>query len=242
MGPHAIPRGATGQLTPIWQPSPNFGPRRDGAVPDMVVIHYTAMQGAQAAVDWLCDSQSQVSAHYVIGRDGQLWHLVEDAARAWHAGAGAWGAVGDVNSRSIGIELDNCGSAPFPEPLMQTLERLLARLMRDWAVTPQRVIGHSDLAPGRKIDPGPRFDWRRLARQGVAIWPQPAAPLAADAPRFRALARKVGYTADVPDTTLLAAVRLRFRPWASGPLDPLDMACLADLAQRFPVDRSPLIA
>ena len=208
----------------------------------MIVIHYTAMQGAQAAVDWLCDPQSQVSAHYVIGRDGQLWHLVEDSARAWHAGAGAWGAVSDVNSRSIGIELDNCGSAPFPEPLMHCLEALLTRLMRDWAIPPARVIGHSDLAPGRKIDPGPRFDWRRLARQGLAIWPQPGAPLVVDAHRFRELARQVGYTADVSDTTLLTAVRLRFRPWSRDPLDPLDMACLTDLAERFPVDHSPLIA
>lgn len=211
-------------------------------MPDLVVIHYTAMHSAQAAVDWLCTPQSQVSAHYVIGRDGQLWHLVEEGARAWHAGAGAWGAVGDVNSRSIGIELDNCGSVPFSEPLMHRLEVLLARLLRDWAIPPERVIGHSDMAPGRKIDPGPRFDWQRLARQGLAIWPQAGGAGAADEGQFRDLARQVGYTAEVSDDRLLAAVRLRFRPWASGPLKQDDLDCLMDLALRFPVDRAPMIA
>lgn len=209
----------------------------------MVVIHYTAMHSAQAAVDWLCTPKAQVSAHYVIGRDGRLWQLVKDSARAWHAGVGAWGGVCDVNSRSIGIELDNCGSTPFSEPLMQSLEALLPRLLRDWAIPPERVIGHSDMSPGRKIDPGPRFDWQRLARQGLSVWPQTAGIAAADADQFRALARQVGYTADgASDETLLTAIRLRFRPWAKGALTQQDMACLTDLAQRFPVDRRPLIA
>ena len=198
----------------------------------MVVIHYTAMNGAQRAVDWLCNPQAQVSAHYVIGRRGTLWHLVDESERAWHAGAGSWAGCTDVNSRSIGIELSNTGDAPFAEPQMAALDVLLAGILHRWSIAPDRVIGHSDMAPGRKIDPGPRFDWRRLARQGLAVWPAPADPETADPMRFRALARVAGYTADVPDDTLLAALRLRFRPWARGPLAPADMAVVAGLPRQ----------
>jgi N-acetylmuramoyl-L-alanine amidase len=185
----------------------------------MVVIHYTAMKGAQAALDRLCDPQSEVSAHYLIGADGTLWQMVDEDMRAWHAGAGQWGEVTDVNSRSIGIELDNLGNHPFAEPQMAALERLLAGIMARWNVPPERVIGHSDMAPGRKSDPGPRFDWHRLERQGLArrrgYDEGPREPQMA---LFRGIARDAGYTADVDDEALLGAVRLRYRHWAEGPL------------------------
>ncbi len=218
---------------PIWNPSPNFGPRRNGARPDMVILHYTAMASAEAARDWLCTPEAQVSAHYVLARDGTLWHLVDEADRAWHAGAGGWGAVCDVNSRSVGIEIANDGAAPFAAPQMDALERLLAGVLQRWAIPPERVLGHSDTAPGRKIDPGRRFDWRRLARAGLAIWPEPAA--AGGAGDFWTDAARFGYRwAPGQEPQVLAAFRLRFRPWASGGLDAADRAVMAALAARWP--------
>ena len=202
----------------------------------MVVIHHTAMADAPSALDRLCDPTAQVSAHYLIGADGRLWALVDEAARAWHAGAGGWGGVADVNSASIGIELDNPGTAPFTAPQMAVLEGLLAQVMGRWAIPPARVIGHACMAPTRKDDPGPRFDWRRLARAGLAVWPGPVAPAqAADWPAFRAAATAFGYPEAPPDR-LLAAFRARFRPRVTGPLDGVDLAILRDLAARFPVD------
>lgn len=208
---------------PVWHPSPNFGPRRDGLRPELVVIHYTAMAGARDALDRLCDPGAEVSAHYLIGRDGAVWQMVEEAARAWHAGAGEWAGRGDVNSRSVGIELDNLGDHPFAAPQMAALERLLGGIMARWDIPPEGVIGHSCMAPGRKCDPGPRFDWARLARAGLAR-PAGQGPGQGD---FRARARAAGFTADVPEAVLVEAVRLRFRPWARGDLAPEDLAVLA---------------
>jgi len=152
----------------LSHPSPNFGERRDGARPSLVVIHYTAMESAEAARARLCDAGAGVSAHYLVDYDGAVFSLVEEAARAWHAGAGRWGAIADVNSHSIGIELQNDGTEPFPEPQMEALERLLREIMQRWDIGPDGVIGHEDCAPGRKSDPGPRFDWARLVRRGLA--------------------------------------------------------------------------
>ncbi|WP_051927400.1 N-acetylmuramoyl-L-alanine amidase [Ruegeria halocynthiae] len=223
----AVP-STTDPLNAIWHPSPNFGARRDRVKPSLIVLHYTAMDTAQAALDRLCDPAYEVSAHYLIGADGALWRMVEEENRAWHAGAGEWCGQGDVNSRSIGIELDNLGTHPFSEPQMTALESLLQRIMGRWSIGPQGVIGHSDMAPGRKIDPGPRFDWQRLERQNLAaLRRKEKAPQDTSADMLRALARDAGFTAETDDETLLAAVRLRYRPWATGPLHPDDIAPLA---------------
>jgi N-acetylmuramoyl-L-alanine amidase len=229
MGPDALPAAEVliEAARPVEAPSPNFGPRRDGARPDIVVIHYTGMESAEAALARLCDPAAEVSCHWLIAEDGRVWRLVDEALRAWHAGAGAWGDAGDVNSRSIGIELANpgplAGFPPFPEPQMAALERLLAGILGRWAIAPARVIAHSDMAPGRKIDPGPKFDWRRLARSGLAVWPEPepVAGACPDGEAFQAAAGRFGYPAG-PD--LLAAFRLRFRPHASGSLAAEDVA------------------
>ena len=202
----------------------------------MVVVHYTAMASAEAALERLCDPAAEVSAHYLIAVDGRAWQMVAEVARAWHAGAGAWGDVTDVNSRSVGIELDNPGDRPFPEPLMTTLEALLPGILRRWSIPPERVIGHSDMAPDRKADPGPRFDWARLARKGLAIWPDAADP-APDAP-FEISARTFGYTAACDPEKRLHAFRDRFRPGATGPEDATDRALMAKLAQQWPVAQS----
>ncbi len=204
-------------------PSPNCGPRRDGLVPELVVIHYTAMKDAQAALARLCDPAFEVSAHYLIAEDGTVTHLVPEDLRAWHAGTGHWAGRGDVNSRSIGIELDNDGQRPFAEAQMCSLEILLRAILDRWSIPPRGVIGHSDMAPDRKFDPGPQFDWPRLEAAGLAA-PRGtgAGPRTADPETFRAAARAAGYSADVTDAALLAAVRLRYRPQATGPLTPQD--------------------
>ena len=221
------------------RPSPNCGPRRGGAIPDIIVLHYTAMPNATVAAHRLCLPEAEVSAHYLIARQGEVVQMVDEADRAWHAGAGAWGGVRDVNSRSIGIELDNTGDQPFPEPLMAALETLLPAIMQRWSVPPERVIAHSDMAPLRKSDPGTRFDWRRLARQGVSVWPDAAETATAfDLESFISALHRFGYPRDAPQAALLRAFRLRFRPWAAGPPDTVDLALASDLARRFPVDRA----
>ncbi len=218
--------------------SPNFGERRNGLRPELVVIHYTAMKDCASAARALCDPEREVSAHYLIGRDGEVLELVDPDMRAWHAGKGEWCGADDVNSRSIGIELDNDGMSPFSAPLMEALEQLLlgpSGLLAAYGIKPQGVIGHSDMAPGRKIDPGRRFDWKRLARQGAAVWSEAVGDVV-DATAFRRDAMAFGY-GEMDDDLLLEVVRMRFRPWAHGPLDGTDCAIMADLSKRFGVDR-----
>lgn len=202
--------------------SPNHGDRR-GQRPELVVIHYTGMADGPSARARLCDPAAEVSAHWLIHEDGRTEALVPEDRRAWHAGAGSWLGRDDVNSRSIGIELVNPGDSPFPEPQMAALERLLHQILARWGIPAAGVIGHSDMAPGRKSDPGPRFDWRRLAVQGLAVWPAGAA---GDLPLAESLTR-IGYP---DDPARLAAFRLRFRPWADGPEDATDRRIAAALA------------
>src|SRR6056297_1387377 len=230
---------AEAHLSVTPYPSPNFGPRRDGMRPDMIVLHYTAMATPEAALERLCDAGVEVSAHYLICELGGVWQMVDEEMRAWHAGAGQWGDVRDVNSRSIGIELANTGARPFPAPQITALERLITGIMQRWRISRQRVIAHSDMAPARKSDPGPRFDWRGLARAGLSVWPEGAAPGRVSEADFLRDAEQFGYSSreDVTADNILRAFRLRFRPHATGPLAPEDYAMIADLARRFPVDR-----
>lgn len=189
-----------------WHASPNNTERRGGAVPAFVVLHYTGMATAAAAIDRLCDPRAEVSAHYLVCADGCVVHMVKEDRRAWHAGVAAWGTVADMNSWSIGIELENPGPSdalpPFPGPQMRAVEHLVAGIRRRWSIRPERVLGHACIAPGRKADPGPKFDWRRLALSGHGIWLDP--PLrpcggGADPNRFRAAARRFGYPVDNAD-------------------------------------------
>lgn len=158
-------------------PSPNFEPRPSGVAVDMLVIHYTGMKSAEAALARMRDPTAKVSAHYVIDESGTVYRLVAENMRAWHAGTASWGGATNINDRSIGIELVNPGAEfgyrPFPEPQMKALEQLAGDLLKRHAIPARRVLGHSDVAPTRKQDPGELFDWARLARAGIGLWPDP---------------------------------------------------------------------
>lgn len=212
--------------------SPNHGDRR-GQIPALIVLHYTGMGDAPSARERLCDPVAEVSAHWLIHEDGLTEALVPEDRRAWHAGAGSWQGREDVNSRSIGIEIANPGDRPFTAAQMDALCDLLRGIMSRWQIGPEAVIGHSDMAPGRKIDPGLRFDWERLAREGLALWPGQGE----DLPLADSLAA-IGYP-PAPADTRLAAFRLRVRPWAFGPESEADRRAASAFAAIIRRETSP---
>ena len=218
-----------------WVPSTNHDARR----PVLVVLHYTEQESVQRSLDTLrtANSGGRVSSHYLIGKQGERYQLVSDLDRAWHAGAGSWGAVSDVNSASIGIELDNNGREPFAEPLVQSLLVLLGDLKTRWRIPAENFIGHSDLAPGRKIDPGVHFPWKRLAEHGYGVWPRDDTPPAPPGFDVVQALRTVGYPVGDPDATA-RAFRLRFRAVAEGPLDAEDHRILYALVQGWTIPAS----
>ncbi len=158
----------------IERPSPNFN-ARGGVSIDMLVLHYTGMPDCAGALGWLCDPASKVSAHYLIDLDGATYAMVPEERRAWHAGVASWHGEDNINARSIGIELVNpgheLGYQDFPEAQMAALESLALDIVRRHDIAAPRVLGHSDVAPSRKQDPGEKFDWRALAAAGVGLWP-----------------------------------------------------------------------
>ena len=164
-------------LATLWCPSPNREPRVNGTVPDMLVLHYTGMDSAEAALDWLTREESKVSCHYLVDEDGRITQMVREAERAWHAGQSLWGGETELNSCSIGIEIHNPGHEfdyrDFPGAQMQAVEALCLDIFTRHPIRPERVLAHSDIAPGRKRDPGEKFDWARLAKSGVGLWVVP---------------------------------------------------------------------
>ncbi|MEH3118003.1 MAG: N-acetylmuramoyl-L-alanine amidase [Methylorubrum populi] len=157
--------------------SPNRGVRAAGGL-DMLILHYTGMPTAKAALERLCDPAAEVSAHYFVFEDGHIVQMVPEADRAWHAGAGAWAGARDINSRSIGIEIAHPGHAgglpPYPEAQVAAVTALARDIVVRRAIPAPRVLAHSDVAPARKEDPGEVFPWERLARAGVGHWVPPA--------------------------------------------------------------------
>jgi N-acetyl-anhydromuramyl-L-alanine amidase AmpD len=156
-----------------WERSPNFNERQ----PVVIVVHYTAENSVEQSLHTLktANSTGRVGVHYLIGNDGKIYQMVNENKRAWQAGKGRWGAITDVNSASIGIEIDNNGHMPFPDAQIDSLIVLLQDLTTRLNILPTQIIGHEDLAPGRKIDPGPLFPWKRLYDAGFGIWPDPNA-------------------------------------------------------------------
>lgn len=248
-------------LVASLHPSPNFGPRRDVAKPDILLLHYTGMYVGEKAIGWLANPQSGVSCHYVIDTDGRITQMVAEAQRAWHAGAGSWQGHTDINSRSIGVEIHNPGHdqgyPEFPPAQMQAVTALGRDILQRWQIPAAHVLAHSDIAPTRKIDPGEKFDWAWLARQDVGAWVDPAPidpfdeglgpdarePVVAEVQHQLA---RYGFAID-PSGTLdrhtlivLRAFQRHFRPnRVDGRLDRSTAETLARLVQKVAGDRSP---
>jgi N-acetylmuramoyl-L-alanine amidase len=160
-----------------WRPAANFEPRRDDKPASILLFHYTGMESAPKAVDWLCQPDSRVSCHYLVDEAGHITQMVHEEMRAWHAGESYWAGETDINSASIGIEIANpghlIGYTDFPELQMQAVEALSVDIIARHRIRPERVLAHSDVAPRRKCDPGEKFDWARLAGSGVGHWVEP---------------------------------------------------------------------
>lgn len=224
---------ADSTLVDRLHPSPNVEPRRDGAMPDMLVLHYTGMLDCAKAIDWLSRPESKVSCHYVVDLDGTITQMVDERLRAWHAGVSVWSGISDINSCSIGIEIHNAGHdlgyPDFPEVQMRRVIALCQDIVRRLHIRPERVLAHSDIAPARKIDPGEKFDWRRLWTSGIGHWIEPIAigpaepshglgDTGPDVSEIQALLAAYGYgiaqsgTFDRETETVLKAFQRHFRP------------------------------
>lgn len=190
-------------------PSPNHDARPENSLIDMLVFHYTGMENIDAALQRLCDPAAKVSAHYTIARDGRIFQHVDEACRAWHAGVASWAGKTDINARSIGIELENPGHEfgyiPFADDQMQALISLATEIKNRFAIRPLNILGHSDVAPNRKSDPGELFPWQKLSQHGLGLWPGPAQTSLPSS----ALPR-LGYADAEPDA--ICAFQRRFRP------------------------------
>ncbi|MEM8853956.1 MAG: N-acetylmuramoyl-L-alanine amidase [Pseudomonadota bacterium] len=224
--------------------SPNQTART--TAPDMVVIHYTGMKSAAAAVDWLCNPISKVSAHYLIDEDGSLVAMVDEDRRAWHAGVSLWDGVSDNNNRSIGIELHNIGHtdvAPeFAAAQIDALLTLMDGIRSRWTIPLKNVVAHSDIAPLRKIDPGERFPWHRLAQKGHALVVPPSVAAVTDGPSpladFKQTLRLCGYGVsegdgmdDLTHATIDAFHRRHLPHKVGAPFDAASLAVATHLAR-----------
>jgi N-acetylmuramoyl-L-alanine amidase len=194
----------------VDRPSPNHDDR-GGAAIDMLVLHYTGMKTAEEALTRLCDPAAKVSAHYTIDEDGTVYALVPEARRAWHAGVASWAGASDINARSIGIELVNPGHEfgyrDFAEGQIASLITLCHSILMRHPIPSARVLGHSDVAPARKEDPGELFPWQRLAKSGIGLWPGAVAgDLGADA------LTRYGYDPNAPQDKTITAFQRHFRP------------------------------
>ncbi len=212
----------------IQHPSPNHDERRLGI--GMVVLHYTGMESGAAAIARLADPAALVSAHYVVAEDGTVLQMVDEARRAWHAGRSWWRGIADVNSASIGIEIVNPGHefgyVPFPPEQMASVIALVDRIVGRHAIRPANVVGHSDVAPSRKQDPGELFDWPALAQRGLAARPSPSVDPGWTDAGFLAALHRYGYDIAAPADAVIAFQR-RHRP---GRLDGvIDAECRATL-------------
>jgi len=197
-------------LKRVELPSPNHDAR--GGVPiDTLVLHYTGMKSAKEALDRLCDPAAKVSAHYTIDEDGTVYGHVPEARRAWHAGVGHWAGASDINARSIGIELVNPGHEfgyrAFPDTQIAALTTLCHSILMRHPIPSWRVLGHSDVAPARKDDPGELFPWAQLAKAGIGLWQQAIA-----SNLYAAALARYGYDPEAPQDKIITAFQRHFRP------------------------------
>jgi N-acetylmuramoyl-L-alanine amidase len=213
----------------IERPSPNFDPRPEGMPVDILVLHYTGMRTAEEALARLCDPEAKVSSHYTVDEDGRTYRHVDEWKRARHAGVSWWAGERDVNNRSIGIEIVNPGHefgyVQFPDAQIAAVIELAGEILRRHPIPPHRVVGHSDVAPARKMDPGELFPWKLLAQNGVGLYPTDAQLADAQgeetmtqAPRsaFASMLASYGYgvspDVDIPLSKVVTAFQRHFRP------------------------------
>lgn len=220
----------------IERPSPNHDERPAGAPVDMLVIHYTGMRSFAAALDRLTDPMAKVSAHYAIGRDGTVYRMVAEDRRAWHAGVSSWRGHTDINGRSIGVELENKGHEygyeDFTDAQMSALISLCEEILARHPIPSRNVVGHSDVAPTRKEDPGEKFDWARMAAAGIGLWPETTSlDFALTKSDFPYGLMKFGY--DLTDeTSVFRAFHRHFRPVdVDGPINDASLMALEQLLQ-----------
>lgn len=200
-----------------WVGTTNFNLRK----PNFVILHHTAQDSAAQTLKTFTLPRTQVSAHYVIGRDGRVYHLLNDYLRAWHGGVAKWGNDTDINSSSIGIELDNNGTEPFAEPQLASLLKLLAGLKKAYGIPAANFIGHGDIAPTRKNDPSAQFPWQRLAARGFGLW-YDAGPLPAPDSSALLVAGRTPLpgAGALPDTLVLDSLLTRLNRPSLPPLSP----------------------
>jgi N-acetylmuramoyl-L-alanine amidase len=220
-------------MTHIPAPSPNFDARP--TLPDMIILHYTGMTSGEAALARLRDAAARVSAHYLVEEDGRVFAMVPEARRAWHAGKAWWRGQTDINAVSIGVEVVNPGHEhgyrPFADPQVEAIITLLDDIRSRWTIPDARILGHSDVAPDRKEDPGELFPWRQLAARGHGFWvepvPAPGPALAQGDEGAPVLAlqsglTRLGYhcpTSGLYDAETATVVRAFQRHWVQGEID-----------------------
>jgi N-acetylmuramoyl-L-alanine amidase len=234
--------------------SPNFGPRRDGKRADAIILHYTGMETGEAAEAWLSNPASEVSAHYLVHEDGRIVQMVREADRAWHAGAGSWHGETDMNSRSVGIEIVNpghfLGYPEFPDRQIEAVIELCRGISLRHGVAPERVLAHSDIAPARKVDPGEKFPWDRLAAAGIGHFVGPAPLREGEAlargsqgegvEKLQSMLEFYGYGVDISGIfdeatwQVVTAFQRHFRPaWVDGVADPSTVVTLQALLAKL---------
>ena len=197
--------------------SPNFGSRNKSIQIDMLLIHYTGLPSTEVSLKRMCDPEMEVSAHYLIDEKGLIYQLVAEKDRAWHAGVSYWAGETDTNSRSIGIELQNPGHewgyTPFPNLQMGALRELSQDLLTRYQISNRLVLGHSDVAPARKKDPGHLFDWKWLAKSGVGYWPE-TSPVksSVDSITIRKSLNNIGYDPRAKIVDVITAIQRHYRP------------------------------
>lgn len=221
----------------IEHPSPNFNDRKLPV--SLLVLHYTGMKTGQAALERMCDREAGVSAHYMVEEDGRVFQLVAEDKRAWHAGVSSWRGITDVNSASIGIEIVNGGHEyglpDFPDAQIGAVIALCQDILSHQTIRPWDIVGHSDIAPDRKQDPGEKFPWKTLAGQGIGLWPQDSTQTGAERLEGRELLNRLGYGAGYALKDCVTAFQRRFRPArVTGELDAETIGLMRSLLQQHP--------
>jgi N-acetylmuramoyl-L-alanine amidase len=223
-------RDSTGTLVPsAWVGTVNFGIRK----PNYVIIHFTAQDSVQQTLKTFTIISTQVSAHYVIAKNGTVFHMVNDYLRANHAGVGKWGSVTDMNSCSIGIEIDNNGNEPFTGPQINSLLLLLVQLKKNYNIPQANFIGHQDFAPKRKPDPGPFFPWKTLALHGFGYWIDDILELPPDGFDYTIALKLIGYDTSDINAAIVAFKRHFVQTDISPTLTQLDLNVLYNVYQKY---------